>query len=317
MRWIGIDEAGYGPNLGPMVLAAVVAEGPGPDRPDLWRDREEFVCRAGGRGGRLWIDDSKRLYKQGVGIDRLEAAALAALDAAGLPSPTSTVSLLAALGTNAERSELLSWLPEGSDPPLPSPGSAIRVEAALKARPLLGAPWRLAAIRAEVVGPARFNRGLIASGSKAKVHFDAFATLLRWAWELAGDGAPTLVRSDKHGGRHFYTELLRDALPSSAIVAGPEGPELSRYELTDGDRCLSLELLPRADGDDGLVALASILAKLVRERWMLAFNAYWASRVPGLRPTAGYPVDACRFRREVLAHRPDPDPPLDRWWRAK
>ena len=26
MRWVGIDEAGYGPNLGPLVMTAVVAE---------------------------------------------------------------------------------------------------------------------------------------------------------------------------------------------------------------------------------------------------------------------------------------------------
>ena len=25
MRWVGIDEAGYGPNLGPMVMTAVIA----------------------------------------------------------------------------------------------------------------------------------------------------------------------------------------------------------------------------------------------------------------------------------------------------
>ena len=65
--WAGIDEAGYGPNLGPLVMTAVVAEG---ERPDLWRDRESWICRAGGDPGRLWVDDSKRLYHPGAGPDR-------------------------------------------------------------------------------------------------------------------------------------------------------------------------------------------------------------------------------------------------------
>jgi hypothetical protein len=32
---------------------------------------------------------------------------------------------------------------------------------------------------------------------------------------------------------------------------------------------------------------------------MHAFNAFWASRVPGLRPTAGYPTDALRWRGDA------------------
>ena len=82
-------------------------------------------------------------------------------------------------------------------------------------------------------------------------------------------------------------------------------------------RTLTLSLVPRADADDGLVALASIVSKTVREHWMDAFNAHWQARVPGLRPTAGYPVDAARFRRAIEA---DCDArgltPAD-WWRAK
>ncbi len=59
--------------------------------------------------------------------------------------------------------------------------------------------------------------------------------------------------------------------------------------------------MPRADAGDGLVALASIVSKTVRELWMDIFNAYWQARVPGLRPTAGYHVDAIRFRRDIEA----------------
>jgi hypothetical protein len=32
---------------------------------------------------------------------------------------------------------------------------------------------------------------------------------------------------------------------------------------------------------------------------MRAFNGFWCARVPGLRPTAGYPGDAPRFKREI------------------
>jgi hypothetical protein len=50
---------------------------------------------------------------------------------------------------------------------------------------------------------------------------------------------------------------------------------------------------------------------------MDAFNLYWQSRVPGLKPTAGYPRDAARFRSEIaaVAERDGIAEPL--WWRAR
>jgi hypothetical protein len=47
------------------------------------------------------------------------------------------------------------------------------------------------------------------------------------------------------------------------------------------------------------VALASMLAKYIRELAMDAFNAFWLEACPGIRPTRGYPVDAQRFRDDV------------------
>ncbi len=80
---------------------------------------------------------------------------------------------------------------------------------------------------------------------------------------------------------------------------------------------MTLRLAPRADARDGFVALASIVSKTLREEWMDVFNAFWASHVPGLRPTAGYPVDAARFRRAVepSALALGVDPRL--WWRER
>src|SRR5262245_23735239 len=98
MRWVGIDEAGYGPNLGPLVMTAVVVEGADDRPPDVWGDLAGTVARAGDKDGRLWVDDSKKVYRGGQGLDRLEAAALAAVAAAGGEPPRSLAGLLASLG---------------------------------------------------------------------------------------------------------------------------------------------------------------------------------------------------------------------------
>jgi ribonuclease HII len=172
-------------------------------------------------------------------------------------------------------------------------------------------------VRSELVGPARFNEGLARHGSKALVHFEAFARLLARVWAQNAEGETTYVRADKHGGRHFYYDRLLEAFPDAWIDRGSEGPDLSRYTVRSGRRRIELSLLPRADSSDGLVALASIVSKAVREAWMDAFNAYWGKRIAGLRPTAGYPVDAARFRREIEPLCEEHGLAPERWWRAR
>ena len=60
------------------------------------------------------------------------------------------------------------------------------------------------------------------------------------------------------------------------------------------------------------MALASILAKTLREQCMAALNAWFVEQRPQLRPSAGYGSDGQRFAAEVaelLAER-DLDPGL-------
>ena len=63
------------------------------------------------------------------------------------------------------------------------------------------------------------------------------------------------------------------------------------------------------------VAVASMTAKYVRELAMLAFNAFWEARQPGLVATAGYPVDATRWRRAAAAAVDRSGVPWDAIWR--
>jgi len=326
---VGIDEAGYGPNLGPMVMTAVVAESAGDggsDRRegrdlDFWGELAATVDRAGGDPDRLWVDDSKAILRGGKGRDRLETACLAAVHAAANEVPCCFGDLLDVLGAGTlDDVELASWSELGqgdrSGPPL---ASRREHEPLLARRPLLpkSARWRITAVRSVVVGPARFNHRLAVHGLKSMVHFEAFERLLRLMWDRAADGVTTQVCSDKHGGRHYYLPALSRSFPDAWIDRGDEGANLSRYTIREATRRLELSLVPRADQSHGLVALASIVSKTVRELWMDAFNAYWGARVPGLRHTAGYPVDAMRFRREIeaAAAAEQCDPAL--WWRMK
>jgi hypothetical protein len=136
-------------------------------------------------------------------------------------------------------------------------------------------------------------------------------------WGQTSGGDFTSLSCDKHGGRHFYLEPLRGVFADEWIEQGPEGPALSRYLVSREGRSLELSFAPRADADNGLVALASIVSKAVREVWMEAFNAFWQARIPELRATAGYPVDASRFRRQIegLANELGLEP--RNWWREK
>ncbi|AMV38671.1 hypothetical protein [Planctomyces sp. SH-PL62] len=332
MRWVGIDEAGYGPNLGPLVMTAVVVEslrpddGPTPDLDppaSLWDDLAATVRRVGkGKGDdRLLVDDSKAILKGGRGRERLLSSAFALLDAGGRPLPGSPAGLVASLADrDPTEAEIERWLGlDETEPPWPAVDLIDRLRLRLAARPFAppSGAWRVAEVHVEIVGPERFNEGLSRHASKAAVHFEAFARLLRAVWECAADGRPTRVRGDKHGGRHFYREPLLAALPDAWIDRGAEGPALSEYTIRAPGREVNLRLTPRADAEDALVALASIVGKAVRECWMDVFNAFWARRVPGLKPSAGYPVDASRFRRDVepTAIALGIEPRL--WWRAR
>lgn len=312
MRWVGIDEAGYGPNLGPIVMTAVVAEGEGERPPDLWGDLAGRVSRAGGPGHCLWVDDSKAIYKARRGRDRLEAATLAVVDALGAAPTVDPVRLFSCLGAGADDEvEFLSWI----DPPLPArhPENNLHWSQHVGRNPLRQPPWRIARVRAIVMGPNCFNKLLHRAGNKASLHFALFSRLLADIW---GEGE-TCVQSDKHGGRNFYAPLLSGAFPDADVTAIEESAERAFYLMVREGHRLSLDIRPRADGADGLVALASILSKTLRELWMDQFNAYWAARVPGLRPSAGYPVDALRFRREIEPTAIDLGLPPESWWRIR
>jgi ribonuclease HII len=317
MPWVvGIDEAGYGPNLGPLVQAAVAVGLPDDDLAG-WDALKPAVRRARGKDdGRLLIDDSKKVYARG-GLAALERGVMAALI---LMEPTVGDVLRRSTIYGVGVRDVLAgepWYDAAEPTPVEADGADVFAAfewftAALPDGYKIGTP------QAIVVPTSRFNQIVDESGSKAAVPARGLVELMTVTLDhLSQSADPVLFRCDKLGGRNFYAALVQQAFPDGWVVAEVESADESRYRVERLDRPVSISFRPRADGDSVAVALASMLCKYLREVCMRQFNRFWATHVPGIQPTAGYPVDAKRFYAEIRPAMRKLGLTEDRVWRKK
>ncbi len=294
MPWVvGIDEAGYGPNLGPLVQAAVAVRLPDDD-PAGWDSLKAVVRRAGGRwnrDSRLVIDDSKRVYHGDNALGRLERGVLSWYGFGGL----TIADLIARIG-------LANALPDTHLEPWFVPDTRLERHDKAVAQPDFAAHGvELGPVVANVVHPPRFNKLVTAAGSKAVVLALGLVELLRHVLANTPGDDELRILCDKQGGRNFYAPLLQEAFPDGFVCAEVERMDESRYRVEHLSRRVEIRFTPRADAGSVAVALASMTCKYLREICMVQFNEFWAKRVPGLKETAGYPVDALRFLADIRA----------------
>ncbi len=318
---IGTDEAGYGPNLGPLVISASAWEVPDGldaaamyDRLAALVSREPRDCVPGGPC--LAVADSKALYSPQRGLRLLERAVLASLAVVGR-SAGHWHNLVASLAFDEDsRTDAAAWYPDHA-PAVPREtacGEAAALGAALR-EGLASAGVGLVDLRSVLVFPARFNRMLDEHGSKGEaLSHQTLALAARLIDRLPG--GPITVVCDKHGGRGHYRDLLADHFPDWFIEVRGEGRARSVYRFGPDTR--RIEFRFEAGGESCLAtALASMTSKYLRELAMEAFNKFWAAQVPSLRPTAGYPEDARRFRKAIAARQAELGIEEGTIWRVK
>ena len=307
---IGTDEAGYGPNLGPLVISATVWDVPdslaGEDlyqvladtivaRPHQAREREPR---------RVVMTDSKVLYQSGKGLASLERGLLAALALLDR-RPVNWTQLWDALapGATATR-EATAWYAgyEAAVPFEAHPAESEQAAAILHAG-LAAAGVRLVELRSRVVFEAEFNRLVDQYGSKGEALSQTTLALVAEVSAPLTSGQIHVV-CDKHGGRSHYQHLLAEHFPDAFIEVRGEGRQQSVYRLGPPERRVEFRFQAKAESYLP-AALASMASKYLRELAMEAFNAFWSQRVPGLGRTAGYPRDAKRFKADIAAAQAD------------
>jgi hypothetical protein len=151
--------------------------------------------------------------------------------------------------------------------------------------------------------PGEFNR-LLNDGLNKSDILSAATLDVAAALRAVAPDEPVIVWCDRHGGRKRYGGLVARHFDATLVQPLEETPARSAYLVPAADRpparACRIEFCVGGESR-APVALASMAAKYVRELSMHAFNAFWAARVPGLRPTAGYPTDALRWRGDAAA----------------
>lgn len=302
--YAGIDEAGYGPMLGPLCVAATAfvihdAEG---DMCDLWKRLSKAVCKKrSDRRKRVAIDDSKKLKlpndsENAHPLRHLERGVLGFMGAGcDATSPACDEDLFQRLEVCCGGAP---WYQSTTPLPVALSEDELRIAISRLTRALINEGVICPLMRCEAIDAETFNRQVELMGNKSSVNFCAAMRQVDAIWKRWPRESPHVV-IDRQGGRTHYLNDLMMVYPESRIQILEESEILSQYRIENAGSSIKLSFAVESESRHLPVALASMMAKYVRELFMIRLNRYFQSLMPELKATAGYTEDARRYLTDI------------------
>ena len=302
---VGIDEAGFGPILGPLVVSSSALSLPHDLlKSDLWQVlRRSLSNRRKRLAGRLLVADSKKAYSKSTGIKHLERTVLTALKCLG-QEPTTLTELAERICPSClGRLSAYPWYQDAASHRLLSDGADKAIASAVLTDDLASNAMELLSVESLCLDVAYYNKMVAAVKNKANVLFTATCRLIQTAYDnFAGEDLHIMV--DRQGGRMHYRRNLKRMFGDMELKILRETPATSSYELKAGGKGMRLHFVVGADDRFLPVSLASMTSKYLRELLICNINRYFNGFGADLKPTAGYWKDGLRFIEDIKTNLP-------------
>ena len=305
----GIDEAGFGPVLGPLTVSAVVFGVPDAKADaDLWDELAPAVAaKPGKRHAGVAVGDSKRIYSPKTGLVHLERGVLGFLAAVNDEIGTLRALLGRLCPEAVEQMAGYPWYREADvEIPVDADATDLRLRSNGLRTALEAAAVTFLGAASRVLLVDQYNRMVAATDNKATTLGDQTFSLIDWVWRNRPTGQSVRVMVDRQGGRRHYLPHLQRMYPGgSAYQILVEQPDHSGYRLAFGSEHLEVHFLRKGESRQMPIALASMTSKYLRELFMKLLNRYWIGQPGGadLKPTAGYYTDGHRFLIDIAEAR--------------
>ena len=302
---VGIDEAGFGPLLGPLVVSSSTFSLPQHLlKSDLWQVlRKSLSNRRKRLAGRLLVVDSKKAFSKSLGIKHLERTVLACLKCLS-QEPATLAELMGILCPSCfERLSDYPWYEGTGIQLLSSNGADRNITSSVLLEDLVSNGMKLLDLKSDCLDVAYYNQMVDAMRNKANVLFSITARLIKRAYDRFSDDDLHII-IDRQGGRIRYRKHLQQLFGDLELKILRESPTMSSYQLQASGKHMRIHFVVGADGRFLPVSLASMVSKYLRELQISNINRYFTGFKCDLKPTAGYWKDGLRFIEDIKTNLP-------------